>query len=55
MLPSLAAVASDEEVSVRGSTIWRENGRTQHWVEPFLICVEEKDDHIALLDTSGQA
>jgi len=32
-------VVSDEELSVLGSMIWGENGRTQQWVEPFFASV----------------
>jgi hypothetical protein len=35
-LPSLAAVVSDEELSVLGSMIWGEKGRRKQWVEPFF-------------------
>jgi hypothetical protein len=48
VLPGLAAVVSDEELSVLGSMIWGENGRTQQWVEPFFasLRVSESGEEI---------
>jgi hypothetical protein len=48
VLPSLAAVVSDEELSVLGSMIWGENGRTQQWVEPFFasLRVSQRGDEL---------
>jgi hypothetical protein len=48
VLPILAAVVSDEELSVLGSMIWGENRRTQQWVEPVFasLRVSQRGDEI---------
>jgi hypothetical protein len=45
----LAAVVSDEELSVLGSMIWGENGRTQQWIEPVFGSLRVSGSGEALL------
>jgi len=45
----LAAVVSDEELSVLGYMIWGENGRTQLWVEPFFASLRVSESGEELL------
>ena len=43
VLPTLAAVVSDKEVSVVGYMIWGTKGSGRQWLEPFsLLCVRPK-------------
>jgi len=49
VLPSLAAVVSDEELSILGSMIWGENGSTQQWVEPFFASLRVSESGEELL------
>ena len=44
VLLSLAAVVSDEEVSVVGGMIWGAKGSGQQWVEPFFASVRASED-----------
>lgn len=49
VLPTLAAVVSDEELSVLGSMIWGEKGSTKQWVEPFFASVRVSESGEELL------
>jgi hypothetical protein len=45
----LAAVVSHEELSVLGSMISDENGRTQQWIEPFFASLRVSESGEELL------
>jgi len=44
VLPTLAAVVSDKEVSVLGYMIWGTKGSGQQWLEPFFASVRASED-----------
>lgn len=49
VLPSLAAVVSDEELTILGFMIWGQRRQTQQWVEPFFASVRAPESGEELL------
>jgi hypothetical protein len=49
VLPNLAAVVSDEELTVLGLMIWGEKGQARQWVEPLIATLRVSENGEELL------
>jgi hypothetical protein len=49
VLPKLATVVSDEELTILGFMIWGQRKQTQQWVEPFFASVRVSESGKELL------